>query len=190
MTQLDQNEGIGVIATVRRDHREIEQMMTAVESASGRERQDAFEDLVRKLAVHETAEEEVVHPLAKRVGAADVADSVMNEEDTAKKALAALDGMDTESMEFASKFQTIKADVLAHAQHEEREEHPRIMENEAPEKLEKLAKTFELAEKTAPTRPHAAAPESRAGNLALGPILAVADRARDAIRDAMKDQSS
>src|SRR4051812_6421138 len=187
MTQLDQTDGMGVVGVVQRDHRQIEAMMSQVEQATGRERQDAFEDLVRKLAVHETAEEEVVHPLAKDVGATEVAESVLQEEDTAKRALSQLDGMDASSPEFDRMFQQIKADVLAHAQHEEREEHPRILANESPEKLQKLASTFELAEKTAPTRTHAAAPESRAGNLALGPILAVTDRVRDAVRNAMKD---
>lgn len=76
--------------------------------------------------------------------------------------------------------------MLAHAEHEERAEHPRIMQNEPPEKLERLTSAFETAEKTEPTRPHASAPESRSGNLVLGPILAVTDRVRDAVRDAMK----
>jgi hemerythrin superfamily protein len=186
MTTTDQNGAIGVLAAVQRDHRQIEQMIATVERTSGNAKQDAFEDLVRKLAVHETAEEMVVHPLTKEVGAGQVADSVLGEEDKAKKALSDLDGMDVTSSEFETKFAKIKTDVLAHAQHEERDEHPRIMQTEPREKLERLASVFEMAEKTAPTRPHAAAPESRAGNLALGPILGLADRARDAIRDAMK----
>ena len=161
-------------------------MLTLVDQATGSARQEAFEDLVRKLAVHETAEEIVVHPLLKDIGAENVERAVLSEEDQAKKALSGLDGMDVMSPEFETKFQTIKADVLQHAQHEERDEHPRLMENEPREKLEKLAGVFEMAEKTAPTRPHASAPEGRAGNLALGPILGVTDRVRDALRDAMK----
>ncbi len=186
MAATEQNGAIGVVATIQRDHRQIEQMLTLVDQATGSARQEAFEDLVRKLAVHETAEEMVVHPLLKDIGAEDVAQSVLSEEDTAKKALSGLDGMSVTSPEFEAKFQTIKADVLRHAEHEERDEHPRLMQNEPREKLERLATVFEAAEKTAPTRPHAAAPESRAGNLALGPILSVTDRVRDAIRDAMK----
>jgi len=186
MTQLEDHEGLNLIEVVRRDHREIEGMFSTVEQSSGRERQDAFEELVRKLAVHETAEEEVVHPLAKRDGAPDVVDEVLNEEDQAKKALAGLDGMDVTSPEFDSMFQRLKADVLAHARHEENTEHPAILHGESNDDLTRLAGTFQVAEKTAPTRPHAAAPESRAGNLALGPILAVTDRVRDAVRNAMK----
>ncbi|HYL52668.1 MAG TPA: hemerythrin domain-containing protein [Acidimicrobiia bacterium] len=186
MATTEQTGAIGVVGLVQRDHRQIEQMLSKVEQATGNARQEAFEELVRKLAVHETAEEEVVHPLAREAGADDVADDVLREEDTAKKALAALDGMDVTSPDFDARFARIKQDVMAHAQHEEREEHPRILQSEPREKLERLASTFELAEKAAPTHPHAGSPESRMGNLMVGPILAVADRVRDAVRDAKR----
>src|SRR5207237_6316159 len=171
------------------DHRQIEQMLSKVELATGTARQEAFGELVRKLAVHETAEEEVVHPLAREVGAEDVVDAVLHEEDEAKKTLARLDGVDVTSADFDARFAQIKADVTAHAQHEEQEEHARILQNAPREKLERLASVFELAGKTAPTRPHAASPESPMGNLMVGPILAVADRVRDALRDAKRKAS-
>jgi len=184
MTQS--NGSTDVVDAVQRDHREIESMLSAVDTATGDARRDAFEDLVRKLAVHETAEEEVVHPLAKGAGAQDVVDEVLEEESTAKKALSALDGMDVNSPGFDTAFAKIKNDVMRHATHEEQQEHPRLREQVPADKLERAAKMFDLAEKTAPTRPHPAAPESRTGNLVLGPILAVTDRVRDAVRNAMK----
>jgi hemerythrin superfamily protein len=141
-----------VVALVQRDHRQIEQMLSNVEQATGAARQEAFEELVRKLVVHEIAEEEVVHPLAKEVGAEDIADEVLREEDASKKALAALDGFDVTSPDFGTRFAQIKRDVTAHARHEEQEEHPPILQNEPREKLERLASIFEAAEKTAPTR--------------------------------------
>jgi hemerythrin superfamily protein len=183
---MTEPNAVGVVATIQRDHRQIEAMIDDVERSTGGVKQDAFEELVRKLAVHETAEEMVVHPLMKDAGAGDVADQVLREEDHAKKVLAEVDGMDVTSPEFDAKFREIKREVLAHAEHEEREEHPALMRNESREHLERLATVFEAAERTAPTRPHTAAPESRLGNLALGPILAVTDRVRDAIRNATK----
>jgi hemerythrin superfamily protein len=175
-----------VVSVVQRDHREIEQMMARVESSADSERQDAFEDLVRKLAIHETAEEEVVHPLLR--DATDVVDPILSEEDAAKRRLSDLEGVNVSSGTFIEQFKMLKSDVLAHAQHEEREEHPRLRAEQSPEKLERLGRMFETAERMAPTHAHASAPESRAGNLALGPVLAVADRVRDAIRDARKDE--
>ena len=175
-----------VLTAVERDHREIESLLAAVDTATGEARRDAFEDLTRKLAVHETAEEEVVHPLAKDAGAKDVFDEVLNEENLAKKALSALDGMDVTSPGFETQFEKLKNDVKRHAQYEEQQEHPRIRAEVSADKLQRAGKLFDIAEKTAPTRPHPSGPESRGGNLMLGPIFAIADRVRDAVRDARK----
>jgi len=163
-------------------------MLDQIDASAGSERHFAFEELVRKLAVHETAEEEVVHPALQAIGARDIADTILHEEDSAKKSLAALDGADVLSDDFATQFGILRPDVIAHAQHEETDEHPRLLQDESPEKLERLGRLFAIAERTAPTRPHPAAPESRVGNLLVGPILAVSDRVRDAIRNAQRDE--
>ena len=47
---------------------------------------------------------------------------------------------------------------------------------------------FRSAENTAPTHAHSMSPESATGNIAVGPFVAIADRARDAIRNAMRDE--
>jgi hypothetical protein len=184
------DEHVDVVTLVQRDHREIEALLARTEATAGRERRDTFEALIRKLAVHETAEEEVVHPVLQEIGDRDAAETILHEEDTAKKALAALDGADVTSPAFLAEFHTIRDKVLAHAQREERDEHPRLLQHETPEKLERLGRLFLMAERTAPTRPHASAPESRAGNLLVGPALAVADRVRDAIRNATRDDKN
>src|SRR5438046_9873330 len=114
--------GTTLIDVVQRDHREIERLLEVVDRAIGLDRRQPFEQLVRKLAVHETAEEIVVHPLTKGAGANAVADEVLHEEDQAKKALAALDGMDVTSPEFARRLSDLKRDVLSHAHREEYEE--------------------------------------------------------------------
>jgi hemerythrin superfamily protein len=178
--------GNDVLAAVRRDHRQIGELISQVESASGEQKQTAFEALVRKLAVHETAEEEVVHPLGRMAGADDVVRERLEEEGHAKRALSDLDGMSVDSPEFEQRFAQIKAEVLDHARHEEDEEHPRIAAAESPEKLQRLAGVFEVAEATAPTHPHKAAPTGMVGNLVIGPMFSVVDRVRDAVRDARR----
>jgi hypothetical protein len=77
----------------------------------------------------------------------------------------------------------MRLDVLAHAEREELEEHPRIRATVEAASLEVLAPAFRAAEATAPTRPHPSSPTSPIGNLAVGPVVAVVDRARDTIRD-------
>ncbi|GAA3369358.1 hypothetical protein GCM10017744_088720 [Streptomyces antimycoticus] len=55
-----------VVALLMRQHGEIRNLFDEVERSAGDDRRDAFRRLVRMLAVHETAEEEVVHPVARR----------------------------------------------------------------------------------------------------------------------------
>jgi hypothetical protein len=50
-----------------------------------------------------------------------------------------------------------------------------------------MTSELEVAEAMAPTHPHKMAPESAAGNLLVGPFVAMVDRVRDALRDARKD---
>ncbi|MET7443578.1 hemerythrin domain-containing protein, partial [Streptomyces sp. NPDC005568] len=58
--------GDDVVALLMRQHGDIRNLFDEVEASSGDARQDAFRRLVRLLAVHETAEEEVVHPFVRR----------------------------------------------------------------------------------------------------------------------------
>jgi hemerythrin HHE cation binding domain-containing protein len=73
-----------VIDEVIKDHKEIKQQFGEVESATGDQRKEAFEALVRMLAVHETAEQEVVHPLTSTAGADDVRQTRLGEEKEAE----------------------------------------------------------------------------------------------------------
>lgn len=139
----------GVVALVQQDHREIEQMLDRVETSGGAARRDAFDRLASKMKAHETAEEQVVHPLAKQEGNADTVDELVGEENTASQALQRLEGMDVDSDEFERAFAELKRDVLAHAQQEEREEHPGLMHDTPADELERRADLFEQAEEDA-----------------------------------------
>jgi Hemerythrin HHE cation binding domain len=132
-----------VISPVQRDHREIEQMLLRVEDATRSERSDAFSVLVDKLKRPEAAEEEIVHPLMNGIGADDVAEDLVDEENTAKRVLSELD---VSASDFDHDFASLKAEVLKHAQHEEREELPRILEREPSDTLERLGEMFERVE--------------------------------------------
>jgi len=124
-------------------------MLERVESASGDARREAFDRLATKMKAHETAEEQVVHPLAKEEGNADTVDELVDEEMTAARALEELEGLDVDSDEFESAFAELKRDVLAHARQEERDEHPRLMEETPAEELERRAGLFDQAEQDA-----------------------------------------
>lgn len=177
-----------LIATVLADHAEIKDLFSQVGSAPSIDsKREAFERLVRKLAVHETAEEEVVHPLLTQApGGEAVAESRVEEESKSKDLLSELEKMGVDHVEFDPRFAHLRSEVLAHAEREEREEHPKLTQAVDEDKLRQLARVFRSAESMAPTHPHPKGPDTALGNMAVGPFAAVADRARDAIRNARK----
>ncbi|HUQ56589.1 hemerythrin domain-containing protein [Lentzea sp.] len=171
-----------VITLLHRQHEQIRTLFTEVETASGDERKDAWRRLVRLLSIHETAEEEIVHPAVKRAdGGEPIVDARVAEERRAKELLSTMDSIGPDAEGFDTLLVQLRDDVLAHADHEEQAEFPLLRELYDQERLERMAKAVEAAEAIAPTRPHPGV-ESPIANLALGPVVAVVDKARDAIR--------
>ena len=175
-----------VITLLERQHQEIRALFAELDTATGDERRDAFRRLVRVLAVHETAEEEVVHPAARGAEGGDaIVDARVGEEHRAKQLLSTLDDLGPDAEGFDTLLLQLREDVLAHAEHEEREEFPRVRAICSPEQLRGMAVAVRAAEAIAPTRPHPGV-ESAKANLLLGPPVAVMDRARDLIRGALR----
>ncbi|GAA3211362.1 hemerythrin domain-containing protein [Actinocorallia longicatena] len=174
-----------VVQLLLDQHAEIRKLFTQVENASGETRREKFDELRALLAVHETAEEEVVHPFSRGVlgkTSAEV-DAIIGEEEQAKHVLKRLEKVGTGSPEFLPLFRELHDAVEKHARHEEREEFPRLRERAEPDELAGLATMVRAAEAVAPTHPHPGT-DSATKNLIAGPMAAVADRARDAIRKA------
>jgi hemerythrin superfamily protein len=173
-----------VVQLLLSQHREAEQLFAEVEQAAGDARREPFERLVRLLAVHETAEEEVVYP-AIRSSVEDgdqLADDRLAEESEAKEALSDLEKTDIDDAAFGEKLQAVKQLVLTHAGNEERTIFPRLRGAQSQEQLESMAQAVRAAEAVAPTHPHPRGPESALGNVVVGPFVGIADRVRDAIR--------
>ena len=175
-----------VIALLERQHVQIRELFAELEATTGDRRRDAFRSLVRLLAVHETAEEEVVHPAARSTDGGDtVVDARIGEERRAKELLSTLDSMGPEAEGFDTLLIQLRDDVLAHAEHEEHEEFPRLRAACSVDQLRGVAVAVRAAEAIAPTRPHPGV-ESATANLLLGPPTAIMDRARDLIRGALR----
>jgi len=85
-----------------------------------------------------------------------------------------------DSAEFTSQLQELRDAVLDHADHEEKDEFTKLVEQLSSDELEKMGRAAKLAEVIAPTRPHAGV-ESQMAKLVAGPFAAMMDRARDAI---------
>jgi hemerythrin superfamily protein len=149
-------------------------------------REKAFIDLRQLLAVHETAEEMIVHPRARReIGDGDaIVDARLEEENEAKKKLAQLENLDIGSERFITALTEFREDVVEHASKEELEEFSKLERQLDSEQLQKMARAVGAAEAIAPTRPHAGV-ESAAANFVAGPFASLLDRARDAIKQAV-----
>jgi hemerythrin superfamily protein len=172
--------GLDVVTFLKAQHQQIKELLGEVRATRGERRQHAFTELRRLLAVHETAEEEIVHPAARKALADGdlLVEARLDEENKAKKELSALEGLDPDSAEFDAQLGTLAMDVLAHASAEERQEFDSLAAYLDPEQLVRMRRAVEFAERVAPTRPHAGV-ESQAANLLAGPFVAMVDRARD-----------
>lgn len=163
-------------------HEQIKSLFSETIDSSGKEREKAFIQLRRLLAVHETAEEEIVHPRAKKKlpDGDKVIDARLEEEHEAKTVLGELEDLDIDSEEFTNHLKKLRDAVLKHAEQEEKEEFSKLHDEMDEKELERMGRAVKLAESIAPTRPHAGV-ESRVSNLMAGPFAAMTDRARDAI---------
>ena len=177
-----------VVNFLRDQHNLIKDLFEEVLSASSDEaREKAFVDLRQLLAVHETAEEMVVHPRARNeIADGDaIVDARLKEEHEAKEQLSRLEKIDVSSKEFLNELTMFRDDVIDHAEHEENEEFNKLQRKLDSDDLGRMAKAVQAAEAIAPTRPHPGV-ESAKANFAVGPFASMLDRARDAISAALR----
>jgi hypothetical protein len=179
-TMID--SGIDVVTFLEEQHEQIRAGFGQVLTTTGERRQAAFLALRRLLAVHETAEEEIVHPAAKHALADGelIIEARLQEEQEAKEILADLEDLDVDSADFERRFTQLESRVLLHAQAEEQNEFELLGEILDQKQLERMRKAVDFAERVAPTRPHPGV-ESAVGNLLAGPFVSMLDRVRDAM---------
>jgi hemerythrin superfamily protein len=180
-----------VVELLLEQHSQIRILFRDVASASASRKQELFEEMVRLLAVHESAEEEVVHPVARRkIDNGDaIVESRLEEEGEAKEALAELYDLGVDHAEFDLRLQLLADAVTEHATNEESAEFSVLLTKVDQDTLRRMAAGVKAAMALAPTRPHPAVGESATANILVGPPLALFDRVRDAVRD-WQSQSS
>ncbi|MET8142580.1 hemerythrin domain-containing protein [Sphaerisporangium sp. NPDC005288] len=180
---MDESDVVGLLI---RQHAEIRDMFDEVEQATDETRAEAFQDLVRLLAVHETAEEEVVHPYARRAldGGDAIVDERLREENEAKQLLTLMEERGTDDPSFPSHLQKLRIAVEEHARAEERYEFAQLVRETNSAERRAMALGVKAAEALAPTHPHPGV-ESATKNVLVGTPTAMFDRVRDVVRQAM-----
>jgi hypothetical protein len=177
-----------VVRFLKDQHNLIKDMFDDVLHASDtKAREKAFTDLRQLLAVHETAEEMIVHPRARNdiKSGDEIVDARLEEENKAKQQLSKLESMDFGSQEFLDELTKFRDAVIDHAEHEENEEFTKLQRELDADDRKRMASAVRAAEAIAPTRPHAGV-ESAKLNFAVGPFASMLDRARDAIGAVLK----
>lgn len=176
-----------VVALLVHQHEEIRRLFAEVRNAGPADRAEAFDRLRRLLAVHETAEELIVHPDARKLIADGdlVVDASLAEELAAKQILVELENLGTEAPGFLPKLEELRIAVEEHARHEEQEEFPCLRSAHSDSRLKAMAKAVKAAETLAPTHPHPGV-ESATTNLLVGPYASMLDRAYDVISQAIR----
>jgi hemerythrin superfamily protein len=173
-----------VVTLLLRQHTRIRGLFDQVATEEGDRRAETFRTLVRLLTAHEAAEQEVLHPFAHQAfeGGSDVVAARLKEEQRATRQLARLVEAGVEDPEFLPLLHTLRQDVLAHAEAEERNEFIRVLAVADSDQLRAMAAAVRAAEAAAPQSPPGTGAPAGAKSALLGSLNTVADRAREAAR--------
>jgi hemerythrin superfamily protein len=142
------SDGQSITGFIRDQHADIKLLFSAVERNNGEQRRDAFESLVRLLAIHETAEEEVVYPVVRSAGqlGAEIAEARAAEESEVKAQLSRLERVGTDSDEFPPRFCVLRAAMLQHAASEEQTMLPFLEQTQEQDTLERMGGAADVTE--------------------------------------------
>lgn len=178
--------GTDISTLLHQDHATVKALLQGFEAVPASERQRAFGDIVGELVRHEVAEEEVLYPALRddASNGAAIADARIAEQSQAEQLLSDMEHDAVSDTSFMAKFHELRTAVLAHAEAEESTALPALVANASPDQLRQLGERYEAAKKLAPTHPHPGAPDTPPGNVVLGPVAALFDRARDAVQGA------
>ncbi len=140
--------GTDVVSFLKEQHQQVKAQFDAVLNASGDQRSQAFLKLKQMLTVHEAAEEEIVHPAAKRIlpNGTQIVAAREKEEAEAKQVLAKLQALDASSPEFEQQLRTFQTNVLAHAESEETTELSKLQSALDQSKLANMTKQVQQVE--------------------------------------------
>ncbi|HUJ65929.1 MAG TPA: hemerythrin domain-containing protein [Acidimicrobiales bacterium] len=175
--------GKSIVAKLLQDHQEVKQLFSRMDQTSPAQAREMFWELTNDLVRHEVAEEEIVYPeVRKSVPNGDrLADARIKEQSKAEELLAEMEKAGTDDPQFSSRLQKLQKAVLEHAEKEETLVFEPLGQHLDQDRLEQLGSRYDKAKAAAPTHPHPSAPDTPPGNMALGPVAALVDRARDAM---------
>jgi hemerythrin superfamily protein len=175
------------VAFLKADHREVEKLFKAFEKAGERayrSKRKLVDDMTRSLSQHAAIEEQVFYPAVRSAvpeATGDVLEA-LEEHHIVKWVLSELEGMDPTDERFDAKVTVLMENVRHHVREEEGELFPEIRSEMDRKALVELGGKLQEAKEVAPTRPHPRAPDEPPGNVLVGTVTGVVDRALNAAK--------
>jgi hemerythrin superfamily protein len=177
---------LDVIEILERDHREVEQMFSELETLRGastdeaKSRRKALTDQVTiELVRHSVAEEVLVYPQVEDKVSAEEAEHAREEHAEAEETLHRLEKLDADDPAFDDELATLMAEIRHHIEDEEGQMFTHMRQAIDADELRKLGGRVEAFKKVAPTRPHPNVPNEPLPRMAAGPAASLFDRMRD-----------
>ncbi|WNM32408.1 hemerythrin domain-containing protein [Streptomyces sp. Li-HN-5-11] len=177
--------GGDVIQELTTDHREVEEIFAQIEAlpTGDKRRKDLADQATIELIRHSVAEEMHLYPAVRQYlpdGDA-IADREIQDHSEAERTMKDLEGCRADDPQFDQLIGRLMREIREHVTDEEQNLFPQLRQAAAPEDLEQLGEKVRTAKKTAPTRPHPAAPDKPPANKLLAPGAGMVDRIRDAL---------
>ncbi|MCF3145471.1 hemerythrin domain-containing protein [Streptomyces platensis] len=177
--------GGDVIAELTTDHREVDELFAQFNDAmpGSADRKRLVDAITIELVRHSVAEEQHLYPAVREhleEGDA-LADKELADHARVEGLLKDLEEREPDDTDFDRLVIKLRTEVTAHVDDEENHLFAQLRNHVHPSVLESLGDKVRAAKKTAPTRPHPAAPSTPPANKLLAPGLGLVDRARDYI---------
>ncbi|MDX3308717.1 hemerythrin domain-containing protein [Streptomyces sp. NPDC054884] len=177
--------GGNVIDELVTDHREVEEFFGQIEAlpSGAKDRRLYADQATMELVRHSVAEEMHLYPAVREhvPGGDALADKELQDHARAEQLMKDLEGRRPDDPEFDRLIGMLMSEIRAHVADEEQNLFPRLRAACPAEALDELGDKVRTAKKTAPTRPHPAAPDKPPANKMLNPGTGLVDRLRDAL---------
>ncbi|KOG42260.1 hemerythrin domain-containing protein [Streptomyces decoyicus] len=175
--------GGDVVAELTTDHREVDELFEQFDDAppGGEDRKRLVDALTIELVRHSVAEEQYLYPAVREhlEGGDALADKELEDHARVERLLNDLQQREATDEDFDRLVRELRTEVTAHVEDEENDLFTQLRKGVHPYVLEELGDKIRQAKKTAPTRPHPAAPSTPPANKLLAPGLGLVDRVRD-----------
>ncbi|MEV4415249.1 hemerythrin domain-containing protein [Catellatospora sp. NPDC049609] len=181
--------GEDVIDVLLAHHDQAKLLFGEMGKARGEHRQASWEQLCRLLAIHESIEQQLVHPLTQQrmPDGEEVVQARLEEEELAARELTELWDMGIDDPRFAERFAVLRDDVTEHAELEEAEEFGWLRENVPPDRLIGMAALARAAEQLVPVRPRPDLPARSPGDVGAQSPMDIIVRVQAALREAVAE---